>query len=154
MLWIIRINLWISSRSARFVICILHFLGNTISVQLVIFLFHLLKLNFPIHKFLSLLDCESSQEKIEECYKLILELSDNNTHQQYQPNKRKYQCIPASPNGVMDVNFSRDNSNDSWAVASVSFSPEPLFKRSRSQDQQMRLAPINRVSVGLLCNPH
>ncbi|KAM7516489.1 hypothetical protein LguiA_006072 [Lonicera macranthoides] len=95
-----------------------------------------------------------SKEKIVECYKLILELSDNNAHQQYQPTKRKYQCIPASPNGVMDMNFSRDNSNDSWAVASVSSSPERLFKRSRSQDQQMRLAPINRVSVGLLCNPH
>ncbi|KAA8531659.1 hypothetical protein F0562_006624 [Nyssa sinensis] len=92
-----------------------------------------------------------SKDKVDDCYKLILELSGNHGCKQYQTHKRKFQAIPGSPSGVIDAYFSCDSSNDSWVLAwSVSSSPEPLFKKSRAQDQQMRLAPLNRVSVGLL----
>ena len=50
-------------------------------------------------------------------------------------NKRKLASDPGSPNGVMDVSFSSDSSNDSWAVtapSSVSSSPEPLLKKIRA----------------------
>lgn len=52
-------------------------------------------------------------------------------------NKRKFGSIPSSPNGVMDVSFSSENSNDSWAIAtvSVSSSPEPLSKKTKTQQQ-------------------
>lgn len=67
------------------------------------------------------------QEKVEECYKQILKSTSDFC---YQARKRKFWSIPGSPNGVMDVCFSSDSSNDSWAaVASVSSSPEPLSKR-------------------------
>ncbi|CAK9150879.1 unnamed protein product [Ilex paraguariensis] len=95
-----------------------------------------------------------SKEKVDECYKLFLELLDRHGHKQSQTHKRKYVSIPGSPNGVIDAYFSCDSSNDSWAVAlSVSSSPEPLFKKSRAQDQLMRLGPVNRVSVGVLNSP-
>lgn len=96
-----------------------------------------------------------SEDKINECYKLILELSDSHGHIHNHSHKRKHLFIPSSPNGVVDATFSCDSSNDSWAVASsVSSSPEPPFKRSRSQDQQMRLPSLTRVSVGVLSSPH
>ncbi|KAL0350718.1 UNVERIFIED_CONTAM: Cyclin-D3-3 [Sesamum radiatum] len=90
---------------------------------------------------------------ISNCHKLIVEamddLSRNSCH------KRKHESVPSSPSGVIDAYFSSDNSVDSWAVASsVSSSPEPLFKRSRAQDQHMRLAPLSSVSVGLANRPH
>uniref|UniRef100_A0A5B7AJU8 Putative cyclin D3-2 n=1 Tax=Davidia involucrata TaxID=16924 RepID=A0A5B7AJU8_DAVIN len=95
-----------------------------------------------------------SKDKLDDCYKLILELSGNHGYEQYQTHKRKYQNVPGSPNGVIDAYFSCDSSNESWAVASsLSSSPEPLFKKSRAQDQQMRLASLNRVSVGVLGSP-
>ena len=52
--------------------------------------------------------------------------------------KRKFGSVPGSPNGVMDMSFSCDSSNESWAVtaaaaASVSSSPEALSKKSRSE---------------------
>ncbi|KAK3022311.1 hypothetical protein RJ639_046169, partial [Escallonia herrerae] len=92
-----------------------------------------------------------SQEKVDDCYKLVLELSDTNGYKQEQTHKRKYWSRPGSPNGVIDAYFSCNSSNDSWAVASsVSSSPERQFKKSRAQDPHMRLAPLNRVSVGVL----
>ncbi|GMY11820.1 cyclin-D3-2 [Fagus crenata] len=95
-----------------------------------------------------------SEEKVNECYKLILELSESNVHIHNQSHKRKHLSIPSSPNGIIDASFSCDSSNDSWAAASsISSSPEPPFKRSRAQDQQMRLPSLNRVSVGLLSSP-
>ncbi|KAL0558055.1 hypothetical protein IC582_006618 [Cucumis melo] len=67
---------------------------------------------------------------VEECYKLISNASRRNGN---QFKKRKFgSLIPGSPNGVMDVTFSSDSSNDSWSVASsVSSSPEPLTKKNR-----------------------
>lgn len=67
---------------------------------------------------------------VEECCKLISNTSRRNGNQFM---KRKFGSIPGSPNGVMDVSFSYDSSNDSWSVASsVSSSPEPLTKKNRA----------------------
>ena len=61
---------------------------------------------------------------------------------------------PASPTGVFDASFNSDSSNESWvasasasasASVSASQSHEPLFKRRRVQEQQMKLSPINRM---------
>ncbi|WCJ31267.1 CYCLIN D3 3 [Euphorbia peplus] len=92
-----------------------------------------------------------SEEEVNQCYKLILELSGK----QDRGCKRKYSSRPGSPNGVIDAYFSGDSSNDSWGVSStVSSSPIPRFKRIRSQDQQMRLPSINRMFVDVLSSPH
>ncbi|KAF8377592.1 hypothetical protein HHK36_030974 [Tetracentron sinense] len=89
-----------------------------------------------------------SKEKLDDCYNLILELSGGHGH------KRKYHTIPGSPYGVIDASFSCDSSNDSWAVASsVSSSPEPQFKKSRVQEQQMRLPSFDRVFIDVLSSP-
>lgn len=94
------------------------------------------------------------QDTVNECCKLMLETSDSHGYIQKQSLKRKQMTTPGSPNGVIDASFSADTSNDSWAVASsVSSSPEPPFKRSRAQDQQMRLPSINRVSLDVLSSP-
>nr|AAS48460.1 cyclin D3-2 [Euphorbia esula] len=93
-----------------------------------------------------------NKEEVNQCYKLILELSGK----QDQGFKRKYPSRPGSPNGVIDAYFSGDSSNDSWGVSSsISSSPSiPRFKRIKSQDQQMRLPSINRMFVDVLSSPH
>ncbi|XVF61243.1 hypothetical protein PTKIN_Ptkin08bG0114800 [Pterospermum kingtungense] len=92
---------------------------------------------------------KTCEDKVNACYKLILELLENHGH------KRKLRSIPNSPNDVIDASFSCDSSDDSWAVtSSVSSSPHPLFKRSRAQDQQMRLPTLNRMFVDVLSSPH
>lgn len=87
------------------------------------------------------------KEKVDECCKLMLEVWTG-YEQGKQWKKRKFGSIPGSPNGVMDVSFScDDSSNDSWAVAtvsvsasaSVSSSPEPLSKKSRRTQDQLLL---------------
>ncbi|XP_027367190.1 cyclin-D3-1 [Abrus precatorius] len=93
-----------------------------------------------------------SKEKVDECYNAILQLSNvNNNYANNNNGKRKYEQIPGSPSGVIDAAFSSDGSNDSWAVGSSLYSsPEPLFKKSRTQGQQMKLSPLNRVIVGVV----
>ncbi|KAF2295353.1 hypothetical protein GH714_032643 [Hevea brasiliensis] len=92
-----------------------------------------------------------SEDKLNECYKLILELSGSEN----QSCKRKYPLTPSSPNGVIDAYFSCDSSNESWAVSSTaSSSPVSRFKRNRTQDQQMRVPSLNRLSVDVLGSPH
>ncbi|GAB2222453.1 hypothetical protein Drorol1_Dr00013674 [Drosera rotundifolia] len=74
----------------------------------------------------------SDKDKVEACGKLILELAAGGKI--LLSNKRKPVSMPGSPNGVIDVSFSCDSSNDSWAVASsVSSSPEPLSKKMRTE---------------------
>lgn len=69
--------------------------------------------------------------------------------------KRKHDSIPSSPSGVIDAYFSSDSSVDSWAVtSSVSSSPETVLKRSRAQDQHMRLAPLSSLSLGMTNRTH
>ncbi|XP_050211106.1 cyclin-D3-1 [Mercurialis annua] len=87
-----------------------------------------------------------TKEKVKDCYELILELSSKTKANGYHNNKcykRKFEAMPSSPSGVIDAIFSSDNSNDSWvsdssivSSSSSSSSPdEPLFKKSRAQDQ-------------------
>ncbi|KAK7847166.1 cyclin-D3-1 [Quercus suber] len=91
------------------------------------------------------------QDKVDECCKLIFELASRGSGN--PSNKRKFGSLPSSPKGVMDVSFSSDSSNDSWAVAasSVSSSPEPLAKKSRAQDQLLQ--PLNHPSSDILSIP-
>ncbi|KAI3451983.1 hypothetical protein Pfo_008648 [Paulownia fortunei] len=90
----------------------------------------------------------TSKEKIDDCHKLIVEAMDDLSRKSCH--KRKHESIPRCPSGVIDAYFSSDCSVDLWAVASsLSSSPDPLFKRSRAQDQHMRLAPLSSVSVGM-----
>ncbi|KAK1555127.1 hypothetical protein Q3G72_022306 [Acer saccharum] len=88
-----------------------------------------------------------NKDKVEHCNKLIKELA---VGVQYSK-KRKLDSMPGSPNGVMDVSFSSDSSNDSWAVASsVSSSPEPLSKKNRAaaaQEDQLILQRPNPTTT-------
>lgn len=74
-------------------------------------------------------------DKIDACYKLIDDHASRG--QNYPHNKRKFGSVPGSPRGVMEMCFSSDSSNDSWAVAaaSVSSSPEPHAKKSRAGEE-------------------
>lgn len=93
------------------------------------------------------------QDKVKECYLLILELSRGNGSQN-QSYKRKHLPLPGSPSGIIDANFSCDSSNDSWPAASLfSSPPEPRFKRSRIHVQQMRLSSLTRTFVDVLSSP-
>ncbi|XWS54760.1 hypothetical protein CRYUN_Cryun10bG0116700 [Craigia yunnanensis] len=102
-----------------------------------------------------------SKEKVNECYKLILDLLTRPQNNAYcnpplHPNKRKLETVPSSPSGVMDATFSSDSSNDSWAVGSsvsLSSSPEPPFKKSRGQEQGMCLPSLNRIFVDIVGSP-
>ncbi|KAJ8770649.1 hypothetical protein K2173_021296 [Erythroxylum novogranatense] len=92
-----------------------------------------------------------SEYKVKECYEVILELSGSKKG----TCKRKHSSTPSSPNGVIDAFFSCDSSNDSWVLtSSVSSSPTSCFKRSRPNDQQMRLPSLNRMFVDVLNSPH
>lgn len=91
------------------------------------------------------------QDRVNECYELILKLSIDHPEILNYKHKRKKLSVPSSPSGVIDASFSCDSSNDSWGVASsVSSSPEPRLKRSRFQDQQMGLPSANVSSMGVL----
>ena len=90
------------------------------------------------------------QEKVSNCYELILEVSSTSPCF-YGPHKRKYEQVRSSPSGVIDATFSSDSSNDSWAIgSSVSSSPEPLFKKSRSAP----VPSLNRVFVDAVGSPN
>lgn len=93
-----------------------------------------------------------SKEKVDECYNGILQLSNGNNYgHSSKTMKRKYEEIPFSPSGVIDAAFGSDGSNDSWTVGSSLYStPETLFKKSRTQGQQMNLSPLNQVIVGIV----
>lgn len=75
------------------------------------------------------------QDKVEDCFRLISEVAANLHF--HSSNKRKFRSFPGSPKGVMDLSFSSESSNDSWSVAtaSVSSSPEPMFKKSRVRNE-------------------
>ncbi|PSS29314.1 Cyclin-D3-1 like [Actinidia chinensis var. chinensis] len=90
-----------------------------------------------------------SKEKVSDCYELILEVSSTSPCF-YGPHKRKYEQVRSSPSGVIDAIFTSDSSNDSWAIgSSVSSSPEPLFKKSRSA----QVPSLNRVFVDAVGSP-
>ncbi|KAJ0239096.1 Cyclin-D3-2 [Hirschfeldia incana] len=89
-----------------------------------------------------------NQEKVNECYELLLE---------HKPSKKRLMSWldQDSPSGVFELD---DNSNGTWNVSadsvSSSFSsPEPLLKRRRVNEQQMRLPSINRMFLNVLSSP-
>ncbi|XWS68068.1 hypothetical protein CRYUN_Cryun04dG0058500 [Craigia yunnanensis] len=99
-----------------------------------------------------------SKEKVNDCYKLILDLSTKPQNNAYSnpPHLHKRKTVPSSPSGVIDTTFSSDSSNDSWAMGSsvsLSSSPEPPFKKSRAQEQEIRLPSLNRVFVNVVGSP-
>lgn len=86
------------------------------------------------------------QGKLEDCSKLVMELAPSD-HFKFS-SKRKYSSIPGSPNGVFDVSFSSDSTDDSWSVvSSVSSSPEPLSKKTRA------LLSLNDATMDFLSLP-
>lgn len=94
------------------------------------------------------------QNSFEECHDLILELMGTSGYNTCQSLKRKHQSVPSSPSGVIDAYFSCDSSNDTWSAASsISSSPEPQYKRIKTQDQTMTLAPLSSVSVVVGSSP-
>ncbi|KAM3363459.1 cyclin-D3-2 [Capsicum galapagoense] len=96
------------------------------------------------------------KDSLDECHDLIVELMGTSRYKFCQSLKRKHQLVPGSPSGVIDAYFSCESSNDSWSVASsISSSPEPQYKRNKTQDQRMKLAPLGgTVSVVVGSNPH
>ncbi|XP_022773944.1 cyclin-D3-3-like isoform X2 [Durio zibethinus] len=97
---------------------------------------------------------KTCEDKVNACYKLILELLESHCKGNLG-HKRKHRSISSSPYGVFDASSSCDSSDDSWGVTtSVSSSPHPPFKRSRAQEQQMRLPSLNRMFVDVLSSPH
>ncbi|XP_030532135.1 cyclin-D3-2 [Rhodamnia argentea] len=92
-----------------------------------------------------------NEDQVNECYELILELSTDHPEILNYKHKPKKLSVASSPSGVIDASFSCDSSNDLWGVASsVSSLPEPRFKRSRYQDQQMGLPSASVSPMGVL----
>jgi len=90
------------------------------------------------------------QDRVGECRELVLEMTSGEREEAKQSKKRRSGCLPGSPNGVVDASFSCDSSNDSCAVAaSVSSSPEPLSKKSRTRHQ----FPLNHPNSDFLGIP-
>ncbi|KAG2311626.1 hypothetical protein Bca4012_026086 [Brassica carinata] len=80
-------------------------------------------------------------EKVNKCYEFVFD---------HIPSKKRMMNLmqPASPTGVFEASFNSDSSNESWvasASVSASQSPEPLFKRRRVQEQQMKLPSVSRM---------
>ncbi|CAM8992797.1 hypothetical protein QQ045_006723 [Rhodiola kirilowii] len=85
-----------------------------------------------------------SKEKVDGCYKFLIELFSNDVLVHDLTRKWRYNSAPSnprSPSAVINMSFSCENSSDSWEVMASTFvsSSEPPFKRCRAQDQLMRL---------------
>ncbi|XP_009769846.1 cyclin-D3-2-like [Nicotiana sylvestris] len=90
-----------------------------------------------------------NKEKVNNCFELISEVCSKPIS-----HKRKYENPSHSPSGVIDPIYSSESSNDSWDLESTS-SYFPVFKKSRVQEQQMKLASsISRVFVEAVGSPH
>ncbi|KAJ8766874.1 hypothetical protein K2173_009218 [Erythroxylum novogranatense] len=115
------------------------YLPSVLATAIMMHVIDLVESSHPIDYRYQLLNVlRISEEKVDDCYELILELSKTRSRPcNSKSQKRKYEPIPSSPSGVIDAGFSDDSSNDSWTLSwsSVSSSPEPLFKKSRTQDQ-------------------
>ncbi|XP_028764149.1 cyclin-D3-3 [Neltuma alba] len=108
-------------------------------------------LNAMEHRHQLMLLLKINEEQVNECYKLILKLlCCHEDIQNINPKRKRL----SSPDGVIDVSFSSDCADDSWAKASpLSLSLEPMFKRSRALEQPMHLPSVNRVSIDVLHSP-
>lgn len=93
---------------------------------------------------------KTNKEKVNNCYTLLLDITNIHRQNSLQRHKRKNLSVPGSPNAVIDLSLCSDDSNDSWnmlALVSSTSSSEPLNKKNRALDQQ---TPLNRVSMDLL----
>ncbi|KAG9440327.1 hypothetical protein H6P81_020492 [Aristolochia fimbriata] len=81
-----------------------------------------------------------TKDRVDGCLKLIRELTSSGGR------KRKHLS-----NGLI-LDFISDSSNDSWASAASS-SLGPVFKKSRSDREQLRLASFNRFFVDVISSP-
>ncbi|TYI05677.1 hypothetical protein ES332_A10G105800v1 [Gossypium tomentosum] len=96
---------------------------------------------------------KTCEDEVDVCYELVSKLLESDCKQN-EARKRKHGQMQGSPDGVIDASSSWGNSDDFWtAISSVSSSPQPVFKRSRSKDQQMRLPSVNRMFVDVLDSP-
>ncbi|KAK8562891.1 hypothetical protein V6N13_018557 [Hibiscus sabdariffa] len=117
-----------------------------------------------------------SKDKVNDCYRLILDVSTRPQNQNNACNnsflpagttvphcnqKRKLEMSPSgcsSPSGVIDAGFSCDSSNESWVVGPPPLPspplslPEPPFKKRKAQEQGMCLTSLNRVFVDIVGN--
>lgn len=101
------------------------------------------------------------QEKVQCCYNLVKEHSKaygngNGIYHPNTPHKRKHeQQAPDSPSGVIDAGFTSDSSDDSWALkaASVCSSPEPSFKKSKTEEPKMKFHSLNRPFLDIVGSP-
>ncbi|XP_021887300.1 cyclin-D3-1 [Carica papaya] len=88
-----------------------------------------------------------NQEKVNECYNLILELSRTHVNGGYKRKRTREEDAetePSSPSGVIDLAFNSDSSNDSWAVECSE--TEPRFKKNRAQEMVAKRAFVDIVS--------
>ncbi|XP_022922593.1 cyclin-D3-3-like [Cucurbita moschata] len=101
------------------------------------------------------------KEKVQCCYNLVKEHSKaygngNGIYHPNTPHKRKHeQQAPDSPSGVIDAGFTSDSSDDSWALkaASVCSSPEPSFKKSKTEEPKMKFHSLNRPFLDIVGSP-
>ncbi|KAK8614693.1 hypothetical protein V6N13_068488 [Hibiscus sabdariffa] len=70
-------------------------------------------------------------------------------------NKHRFNSISRSPNGVMDLFFDSDKSNDSWVVSpsALSSSLEPVYKKFKTQREQF-LDRLGHAPPDFLSIPH
>ncbi|KAL4271246.1 hypothetical protein GQ457_13G009010 [Hibiscus cannabinus] len=81
-------------------------------------------------------DLRIDKDKVDESCKLIMELT--RTRVEGNPlNKHKFSSIPESSNGVKDLFFNSDRSNDSWTISllTLSSSTEPVSKKFKTQQE-------------------
>ncbi|KAL2460274.1 Cyclin-D3-2 [Abeliophyllum distichum] len=92
-----------------------------------------------------------NMEQVNDCCELISETLKTGS---FIHEKCRFCEFPRSPNGVMEaLLLSSDSSKDSWGMASCisSSARQPLLKKRRVQEQQMKLPSLTRVFVG---SPH
>ena len=164
-----RTNFLKFSESARFVVCLVFCPSFPATTSLPILLFtinHLLRVYniLVVLRLLEIITLLNScwlktksvlQTKVTDCYEAIAVLSSTSNSL-----KRKYDPVPSSPLGVMDAFFNSGSSNDSWVGTTGGLSgssppeePQPLIKKSRVQEQQMRLPSLTRVFVDIVGSP-
>ncbi|KAK8537902.1 hypothetical protein V6N13_096300 [Hibiscus sabdariffa] len=94
------------------------------------------------------------KDKVDESCKLIMELSRTRVEGN-SSNKRMFSSILKSLNGVMNLFFNFDRSNDSWTVSSSTLfsSPEPVYKKFKTQQVQF-LERLDHAPPYFLSIPH
>ncbi|GMJ08722.1 CYCLIN D3;2 [Hibiscus trionum] len=92
---------------------------------------------------------KTSEYEVNVCCELISELLEGHSKRN-KGGKCKHGSISSSPNAVIDASFSCGNSGD---LCTATSSPQLLFKRSRSNDQKMRLPSVNRMFIDVLSSP-